>query len=171
MRGQPRGLRHPGAASDYGTHDEAGESTPSGGVLAAFDPPSGAGLRTDTFGYAGYATSPRYDSLLAKVVASSRAPFEAVAAKLSRALREFRIDGVDTNIAFLRAILDHPDFRAGKLGTDFAAERVLDSIHGRCMSPVRPGMRRALGAARQRRPPGSATARIAPAREGPRIGP
>ena len=104
---------------------EAGDALPAGGVLAAFDPPSGPGLRTDTFGYAGYATSPRYDSLLAKVVASSRAPFRAVAAKLSRALREFRIEGVDTNIAYLRAILDHPEFQDGRLSTGFAAERPL----------------------------------------------
>ncbi len=104
---------------------EGGDALPAGGTLAAFDPPSGPGLRTDTFGYAGYATSPHHDSLLAKVVASSRSPFRAVAAKLSWALREFRIEGVDTNIAYLRAILDHPDFLDGLLSTGFAAERPL----------------------------------------------
>src|SRR5579885_2734700 len=51
------------------TMTPAGEARPSGGTLAAFDPPSGPGIRVDTFGYAGYTTSPRFDSLLAKVIA------------------------------------------------------------------------------------------------------
>ena len=54
-----------------------GETMPSGGVLTAFDPPTGPGLRTDTFGYAGYATSSHFDSLLAKVVARSDVSFAA----------------------------------------------------------------------------------------------
>ena len=48
-----------------------GSTRPSGGTLITFEPPSGPRVRTDTCGYAGYASNPRYDSLLAKVVASS----------------------------------------------------------------------------------------------------
>ena len=51
-----------------------GSTRPSGGALTAFDIPSGPGVRTDTFGYAGYRTSPSFDSLLAKVVGYSPSP-------------------------------------------------------------------------------------------------
>lgn len=90
------------------------------GVLAVFEPPSGPGVRVDSFGYAGYKTSAAFDSLLAKVIVHT--PGEAwhdVVAKASRALREFRIDGVITNIAFLQAVLAHPDFRSNRIATDF----------------------------------------------------
>ena len=82
-----------------------GETMPSGGVLTAFDPPTGPGLRTDTFGYAGYATSSHFDSLLAKVIAHSDVSFAAAVRKAERALADFRIEGVATNIPFLRAIM------------------------------------------------------------------
>ncbi|MGY3033546.1 acetyl/propionyl-CoA carboxylase alpha subunit/acetyl-CoA carboxylase carboxyltransferase component [Bradyrhizobium sp. USDA 4354] len=102
------------------TLDETGATHPTGGVLAVFEPPSGPGVRVDSFGYAGYKTSAAFDSLLAKVIVHT--PGEAwhdVVAKASRALREFRIDGVITNIAFLQAVLAHPDFRTNRIATDF----------------------------------------------------
>lgn len=82
-----------------------GETMPSGGVLTAFDPPTGPGLRTDTFGYAGYSTSSHFDSLLAKVIVHSDVSFPAAVRKAERALADFRIEGVATNIPFLRAIM------------------------------------------------------------------
>ena len=82
-----------------------GETMPAGGLLSAFDPPTGPGIRTDTFGYAGYATSPHYDSLLAKVIVRSDASFAAAVRKADRALADFRIEGVRTNIALLQAIM------------------------------------------------------------------
>ncbi|PJG53330.1 carbamoyl-phosphate synthase large subunit [Bradyrhizobium forestalis] len=102
------------------TLDETGATHPTGGVLAVFEPPSGPGVRVDSFGYAGYKTSAAFDSLLAKVIVHT--PGEAwhdVVAKASRALREFRIDGVVTNTAFLQAVLAHPDFRTNRIATDF----------------------------------------------------
>jgi len=97
-----------------------GDVLPGGGLLTAFSAPSGPGLRTDSFGYSGYRTSPRYDSLLAKVIAHTTSPdFGAAATKTVRALAEFRIEGVETNRAFLQAILCHPDFRAGNYSTNF----------------------------------------------------
>lgn len=102
------------------TLDELGATHPTGGVLALFEPPSGPGVRVDSFGYAGYKTSAAFDSLLAKVIVHT--PGDAwhdVVAKASRALREFRIDGVVTNIAFLQAVLAHPDFRTNRIATDF----------------------------------------------------
>ncbi|MBR0741834.1 biotin/lipoyl-binding protein [Bradyrhizobium liaoningense] len=102
------------------TLDETGATHPTGGVLAVFEPPSGPGVRVDSFGYAGYKTSAAFDSLLAKVIVHT--PGEAwhdVVSKASRALREFRIDGVVTNIAFLQAVLAHPDFKTNRIATDF----------------------------------------------------
>jgi len=87
-----------------------GAVLPTGGVLTAFEPPGGPGLRTDTFGYAGYRTNPRFDSLLAKVV--GRAPSgdrRAALARTARALDDFRIEGVETNASFLRALLARPE--------------------------------------------------------------
>ena len=68
--------------------DTAGNVRPSGGRITAFEAPSGPGVRVDTFAYAGYAPSPRFDSLLAKVIVHSDEPeFAAAAAKAQRALR------------------------------------------------------------------------------------
>ncbi|MGH2598700.1 MAG: carboxyl transferase domain-containing protein, partial [Dehalococcoidia bacterium] len=97
-----------------------GATLPSGGTLTAFEPPTGPGIRVDTFGYAGYQTSPRFDSLLAKVIAHATRPsFEDAATRAARALAEFRVEGVSTNVPFLQAILRHPDFRAARLSTRF----------------------------------------------------
>ena len=82
-----------------------GTTLPAGGRLTAFDPPTGPGIRTDTFGYAGYATSPNFDSLLAKVIVHSDASFIAAVRKAGRTLADFRIAGVRTNIPFLQAIM------------------------------------------------------------------
>ena len=100
---------------------------PGGGTLAAYEAPSGPGVRTDGFGYAGYRTVGAFDSLLAKVIAHSPRPdFAAAVARAARALSEFRIDGVATNIAFLRNILAHPDFVAGKVHTRWVDEHVAE---------------------------------------------
>ncbi len=97
-----------------------GTAYPSGGTLTAFEPPSGPGIRVDALGYAGYRTSPRFDSLLAKLVVSSRSgDLGAVAAKAYRALCEFRIAGVPTNAALLQSLLRHPELLAGRFHTGF----------------------------------------------------
>jgi acetyl/propionyl-CoA carboxylase alpha subunit/acetyl-CoA carboxylase carboxyltransferase component len=96
-----------------------GNTRPTGGVLSAFGIPSGPGVRVDTFGYAGYRTNPRYDSLLAKVIAWSSEGMPDAIRRARRALREFRIDGVETNIPVLRAIVDNEDFLADRISTAF----------------------------------------------------
>ena len=96
-----------------------GNTRPTGGVLSAFAIPSGPGVRIDTFGYAGYRTNPRYDSLLAKVIAWSSEGMPDALRRARRALREFRIDGVETNIPVLRAIVDNEDFLADRISTAF----------------------------------------------------
>ncbi len=97
-----------------------GSARPGGGVLGTFEPPSGPDIRVDGYGYAGYATNPAYDSLLAKLIVFARTGrVEDVTAKGYRALCEFNIAGVPTNIAFLQALLLDKDVRAGTLSTGF----------------------------------------------------
>ena len=104
---------------------EDGSIVPTGGVLTAYEAPSGPGVRTDGFGYGGYETSLNYDSLLAKVVGHSpSSDFGAAIARSLRALAEFRVEGVETNIGFLEGILGHPDFAAGRVHTRFVDENM-----------------------------------------------
>lgn len=95
-----------------------GSARPGGGTLTAYEPPSGPGVRVDGFGYGGYRTSARYDSLLAKVIVHA-ADLPAAARKAERMLGEFRIAGAPTNIAFLRAVLADPAFAAGQMHTRY----------------------------------------------------
>ncbi len=102
-----------------------GHVRPAGGVLSAYEPPSGPGVRVDGYGYAGYRTNPRFDSLLAKVIVHSGSDrFADVAGKASRALSEFRLAGVATNVGFLQALLCHPDVLVGRTHTRFVEEHV-----------------------------------------------
>jgi acetyl/propionyl-CoA carboxylase alpha subunit/acetyl-CoA carboxylase carboxyltransferase component len=111
------------------TMDETGATQPTGGVLSMFDLPSGPGVRVDTFGYSGYRTSAAFDSLLAKVIVhSTGAEWRDVVQKAIRALREFRIAGVVTNIPFLAAILSHTDFAANRISTGFIDTHIADLV-------------------------------------------
>ena len=95
-----------------------------GGCLTAYKEPAGAGVRVDACGYVGYAPPPAFDPLLAKVVAtsSSAASFASAVDRAARALGEFHIAGVATNLAQLKAILSHPTVRAGDARTTLLAE-------------------------------------------------
>jgi len=106
------------------TMDADGGARPSGGTLTAFAPPSGPGLRADTFGYVGYTTSQSFDSLLAKVVGHSKASFRDAIARTYRGLCEFKVEGVETNIEFLQNLLRHPGFESGHLHTGFVEEHI-----------------------------------------------
>ena len=104
-----------------------GSVRPGGGTLTAYESPSGPGVRTDGFGYTGYRTSPMFDSLLAKVIGHSPSRnFEDAIARTARALSEFRIDGVATNIPFLLNVLAHPDFSSGQIHTRFVDEQIAE---------------------------------------------
>ena len=106
-----------------------GRMRPAGGTITAFEPPTGPGVRTDTYGYAGYTTNPAFDSLLAKVIGHSTSPrFADAARRTSRALGEFRLAGVATNIPFLQNLMDHPDFRAGRIYTRFVDDHWSDLV-------------------------------------------
>ena len=95
-----------------------GATLPGGGRLATYEPPSGPGVRVDGYGYAGYVTSPAYDSLLAKVIGRGET-MAAACARTARALSEFRLDGVETNAPLLRAVLAEPAVSGGTATTRF----------------------------------------------------
>ncbi len=97
-----------------------GTVKPTSGTLNAFEPPAGPGVRVDSFGYVGYRTSPSFDSLLAKVIAhSSSDNFTDVVQRAYRALCEFRIEGVATNIGFLQNLLCNPAVESNDVDTTF----------------------------------------------------
>ena len=102
-----------------------GDVRPSSGELKAYEAPSGPGVRTDGFGYVGYKTSTAFDSLLAKVIAHSPSPrFEDAITRSLRALSEFRIEGVATNIPFLTNVLEHDDLVGGDVHTRWVDEQM-----------------------------------------------
>jgi len=112
------------------TMDARGAISPSAGTLTAFELPFGAGIRVDTFGYPGYQTTTAFDSLLAKLIVHTRGgDFAAVVRKAAHALAQFRIEGVDTNIALLRAVLQHPDVIANQITTRFVEDHAAELAH------------------------------------------
>ncbi|HJV84426.1 MAG TPA: carboxyl transferase domain-containing protein [Noviherbaspirillum sp.] len=107
------------------TMDAQGNTFPSGGTLHTFEPPSGPGIRVDSCGYGGYTPSPRFDSLLAKLIAStSSGRYPDVVARAYRALCEFRVEGVNTNIGFLQNLLTRPDVIANRVYTRFVEDHI-----------------------------------------------
>ncbi|MDO8288241.1 MAG: carboxyl transferase domain-containing protein [Parvibaculum sp.] len=106
-----------------------GNAKPQGGILSAFEPPSGPGIRVDTFGYAGYRTSPSFDSLLAKLIVHSSSPNYADAVRrAARALTEFRIEGVTTNLSFLQNLVAHQAFFENTITTRFIETHAGDLV-------------------------------------------
>jgi acetyl-CoA carboxylase biotin carboxylase subunit len=101
---------------------------PSPGLITAYHPPGGPGVRVDTHVYAGYRVPPHYDSLLAKVIVHGRTRSEALS-RMGQALDSFILEGVTTTIPFLARVIRHPEFVAGDVDTKFL-ER-----HGQLLRP------------------------------------
>ncbi|MGX9671843.1 pyruvate carboxylase [Mycobacterium sp. HM-7] len=104
------------------TEDPANGFRPDTGRITAYRTPGGAGIRLDGGTNLGAEVSAHFDSMLVKLTCRGRDLTTAVA-RAKRALAEFRIRGVSTNIPFLQAVLDDPDFVAGKVTTSFIDER------------------------------------------------
>ncbi len=101
------------------TEDPENGFAPDYGKITAYRSAAGMGLRLDGgTAYAGAVITPYYDSLLVKVTAWGNTAREA-ASRMDRALREFRIRGVTTNLAFLENVIDHPQFISGECITRF----------------------------------------------------
>lgn len=98
--------------------DAAADFRPTPGLITAYREPTGFGVRVDSAVIAGDSISPRYDSLIAKLIVWGRDRTEALG-RLGRALSDFQIEGVPTTLPFHQRLLTHPVFRAGQATTDF----------------------------------------------------
>jgi len=119
---EPRGVSLQ-ARVNIETMTEDGNSRPRGGVLTAYEPPAGPGIRVDGFGYTGYATSVHYDSLLAKLIVHAD-DLEAAIRKTRRALAEFKIEGALSNTSFLQALLKQAPISEGEIDTRYVEEHI-----------------------------------------------
>ncbi|CAN5485230.1 pyruvate carboxylase [soil metagenome] len=104
------------------TEDPANGFRPDTGRITAYRSPGGAGIRLDGGTILGADVSAHFDSMLVKLTCRGR-DFPTAVRRARRAVAEFRIRGVSTNIPFLQAVLDDPDFRAGRVTTSFIDER------------------------------------------------
>ncbi len=104
------------------TEDPENNFTPDYGRINVYRSPAGFGIRLDGgTAYAGAVITPYYDSLLVKVTAWGHSPDEA-ARRMDRALREFRVRGLSSNLLFLENVVAHPLFRSGECTTRFIDE-------------------------------------------------
>jgi acetyl-CoA carboxylase biotin carboxylase subunit len=94
---------------------------PSTGCITDWRAPGGRGVRMETHCYAGYSVSPFYDPLLAKLIVTGADRKEAVT-RLRAAMHDFHVGGIATNLPFMRRLIEHPDYIAGKLTTAFVPE-------------------------------------------------
>ena len=101
------------------TEDPANNFAPDYGKISTYRSPAGFGIRLDGgTAYAGATLTPYYDSLLVKTTAWG-ANLPEACQRMDRALREFRIRGVKTNIPFVRNVVNHAKFRTGEVTTSF----------------------------------------------------
>ncbi len=105
------------------TEDPTAGFRPDTGTITTYRSPGGAGIRLDGGTVAtGAAVSPHFDSMLVKMIARGR-DYPTAVTRARRGLAEFRLRGVATNIPFLQAVLNDPDFIAGDVSTSFIEER------------------------------------------------
>jgi pyruvate carboxylase len=113
------GLRGHALQCRVTTEDPENGFLPDYGQLTAYRSAAGFGIRLDGgTAYTGAVITPYYDSLLVKVTAWAPTAIET-SQRMDRALREFRIRGVATNLQFLENVINHPDFAAGEVTTRF----------------------------------------------------
>ena len=104
------------------TEDPANGFRPDTGRITSYRSPGGAGIRLDGATHLGAEIGAHFDSLLVKLTCRGR-DYAAAVARSRRALAEFRVRGVSTNIPFLLAVVNDPDFRAGRVTTSFIDDR------------------------------------------------
>ncbi|MBM4182914.1 MAG: pyruvate carboxylase [Gemmatimonadetes bacterium] len=103
------------------TEDPENDFLPDAGRITHYRSPGGFGVRLDgATAFTGAVVSPHYDSLLVKVCTHALR-FEDAIRKMHRALMEFRLRGLKTNLRFLENVVTHPDFAAGRVDTGFVA--------------------------------------------------
>jgi pyruvate carboxylase subunit A len=108
--------------------DPLNDFSPSPGKIKRYRSPGGPGIRVDSGVYTGYVIPPYYDSLISKLVALGKDRNEAIA-RMERALYEYIIVGVKTNIVFHKAVLRNARFRSGDINTHFIKEEnIIESV-------------------------------------------
>ena len=98
---------------------------PCPGLIKEVNFPGGFGVRLDTAIYSGYKIPHCYDSMIGKLIVHGKDREEAIS-KMKRALDEFAIDGITSNIDYHFLILDHEDFKNGTYNTSFLAEKLVN---------------------------------------------
>ena len=100
---------------------------PCPGEIAALIVPGGFGVRFDSHVHSGYVVSPHYDSMVGKLLVHQPTRREAIDC-MCRCLREFRIEGVQTSVPLQLKILEHPDFRSGRIDTGFIERNFVSGL-------------------------------------------
>ena len=108
--------------------DPARRFMPSPGKITYLRVPGGPGIRDDSGVYTGWVVPQFYDPLISKLVAWAPTRDQAIE-RLIRALGEYTVHGITTNVAYLAAVLDHPAFRSGEYDTGFCGEHERDLLH------------------------------------------
>ncbi|MDY3126539.1 MAG: pyruvate carboxylase [Corynebacterium sp.] len=103
------------------TEDPTNDFRPDTGTLTSYRSPGGAGVRLDGATSVGAEISPNFDSLLVKMTCRGK-DFQQAVQRASRALKEFKVAGVATNIGYLRALLREPDFTDKRIDTGFITD-------------------------------------------------
>lgn len=111
------------------TWDRKGEIIPSSGKINMFGPSSGPGIRVDSSAYSGYEVGPNFDSLLAKLIVHSKSPkFSKLIHSAYRALSEFRIEGIKTNLPLLLNLLKRKELESYSIWTKFIEENISELL-------------------------------------------
>ena len=138
FQGDGRRLRGHAIECRINAEDPYRNFQPCPGLITAYHPPGGPGVRVDTHVYAGYTVPPYYDSLLAKVIVHGNDREEALT-RMGQALDSFILEGVTTTIPFLARVIRHPDFAAGRVDTRFLEREPQllrgEVIDGRAFAP------------------------------------
>ncbi len=109
------------------SQDPERDFAPSTGKITRWEPPGFSGVRLDTHVYAGFSISPYYDPMIAKLIVHGKDRAEAVK-RLRIALDEFNVEGIQTNIPFLRKLVRHPDYMAGDVSTAFVPKFLAEGL-------------------------------------------
>ncbi len=109
--------------------DPDADFAPSTGRITQWAPPGFGGVRMDTYVSCGSEITPYYDPMIAKLIVTGRDRAHAIQ-RLAAALSEFEVEGIKTNIPFLRALVDHPDYRSGAATTGFVPRFMQERAHG-----------------------------------------
>ncbi|HEX5481998.1 MAG TPA: acetyl-CoA carboxylase biotin carboxylase subunit [Terriglobia bacterium] len=132
--GEPLGygqneIRQRGHAIECRVYAEDPENNffPSPGLLCGLRVPAGPGVRDDSGVFEGWTVPLEYDPLLSKLVVWDRNR-QAALARMRRALQEYLVAGIKTNITFFLRVLEHPDFAAGNFDTGFLDRMLADKI-------------------------------------------